>query len=670
MSLPDFIMHPEIREVSLRKTRVILYRETDYLLIEHPEMVQLISKIQDGQLVEFMKYADSEISARLFFLLHSLAEKNIITEAPSDFSESLSPSHLPKTRKLNNLTFHFDEYLPENARDEFVSQFQSSDLAKVTNSTISLMVTDHFLKSSLPEFPTDTVIFIKPFGQLVWISPVYTRSELFEWQEFKEYLSGIIRPSQASSAPEFQIDVDRISKSIIQQIHSYEKSGSSDHLVILNSNTNYSIPVRKPFDSFEKTHQLISAPFVGLLSETRTLLDEPGIGCVLIAQQKSHMKKLLESDQELIYDISASGKGFNREQALVSLTYEAIERHGALYDISRKSDYPIIRSSYSDLENAIHPNDVLCYSKTQFENRDSDGNQLVHPFHRIPEPLGDKKIDWTIWNSMADESEYFFPACLTWFFYPESTPVPGYADSNGLAAGPTLEMAKLNGILELIERDAIAIWWYNQLPVPSAKLSDFRNLKLQRINSYYHSIGRNVQILNLTSDINIPVVGAVSWKNEDPQRIVFGFSAGFDFDNCIEQALLEMNQLLTAVQTEGNSNKINYDDPEGLRWWNEAHINDLPFLTGSGKWIQNKPDINLTNNRQFLTYSLELLCRKNLNCYYFDHSEKFTGTSVAKVIIPGLRPFWRRLSKGRLYLDPKSNHYKKESEMNPFSLFV
>ena len=36
------------------------------------------------------------------------------------------------------------------------------------------------------------------------------------------------------------------------------------------------------------------------------------------------------------------------------------------------------------------------------------------------------------------------------------------ADTNGHASGNTLEEAILQGFLELVERDALAIWWYNQ----------------------------------------------------------------------------------------------------------------------------------------------------------------------------------------------------------------
>jgi ribosomal protein S12 methylthiotransferase accessory factor len=38
--------------------------------------------------------------------------------------------------------------------------------------------------------------------------------------------------------------------------------------------------------------------------------------------------------------------------------------------------------------------------------------------------------------------------------------------SNGVAAGTCLEEAILQALLELVERDAAAVWWYNRIPTP------------------------------------------------------------------------------------------------------------------------------------------------------------------------------------------------------------
>ena len=47
-------------------------------------------------------------------------------------------------------------------------------------------------------------------------------------------------------------------------------------------------------------------------------------------------------------------------------------------------------------------------------------------------------------------------------------------DSNGNAAGNTLEEAILQGFLELVERDAVALWWYNRVRRPARRPRQLR----------------------------------------------------------------------------------------------------------------------------------------------------------------------------------------------------
>ena len=45
---------------------------------------------------------------------------------------------------------------------------------------------------------------------------------------------------------------------------------------------------------------------------------------------------------------------------------------------------------------------------------------------------------------------------------PDGVPAAPWADSNGNAAGSSPEDAVVQGFLELVERDAVALWWYNR----------------------------------------------------------------------------------------------------------------------------------------------------------------------------------------------------------------
>jgi ribosomal protein S12 methylthiotransferase accessory factor YcaO len=56
-------------------------------------------------------------------------------------------------------------------------------------------------------------------------------------------------------------------------------------------------------------------------------------------------------------------------------------------------------------------------------------------------------------------------------------------DSNGCAAGNTIEEAVLQGFLELIERDAVAIWWYNRISRPEVCIAGMNVGALNKIKN-------------------------------------------------------------------------------------------------------------------------------------------------------------------------------------------
>jgi len=70
-------------------------------------------------------------------------------------------------------------------------------------------------------------------------------------------------------------------------------------------------------------------------------------------------------------------------------------------------------------------------------------------------------MEWSPVWSLRDNRFRYLPTSTLYFFYRGPYPYP--ADSNGCAAGNTREEAIVQGFLELVERDAYAIWWYNRL---------------------------------------------------------------------------------------------------------------------------------------------------------------------------------------------------------------
>ena len=158
--------------------------------------------------------------------------------------------------------------------------------------------------------------------------------------------------------------------------------------------------------------------------------------------------------------------------------------------------------------------------------------------------IASAKIEWSPVWSLRDERFKYVPTSLLYFFY--SGPAAFHADSNGCAAGNTLEEAIVQGFLELVERDAYAIWWYNRLQRPEVDLSQFDNSYVRDLQTQLAETGRKLWVLDVTSDLGIPTyVAILHWMQNGQENIEFGSGAHFDPRIALLRALTELNQFLS-----------------------------------------------------------------------------------------------------------------------------
>ncbi|MCU0286092.1 MAG: YcaO-like family protein [Acidobacteria bacterium] len=75
-----------------------------------------------------------------------------------------------------------------------------------------------------------------------------------------------------------------------------------------------------------------------------------------------------------------------------------------------------------------------------------------------------------------------------------------------------------------------------------------------------------------------------------------------------------------------------------------------------------------------LIFCIETAAAQGLETLVLDMTRRDIGLPVVKVIVPGLRHFWRRLAPGRLYDVPVKMKWLKapltEEELNPLGLFI
>src|SRR5262249_55595884 len=167
----------------------------------------------------------------------------------------------------------------------------------------------------------------------------------------------------------------------------------------------------------------------------------------------------------------SSGKGTTDAQARASGLCEGLERYSGVY----RGDEPRRRATMRRLgSDAVALADCLHFSDRQYRERDAWNARESH-YNFVPVPLDpDAEIDWTpAWPLPRGEPRYL-PTAFCYYSAPQPEGAPYcIGDSNGCAAGNTLEEAILQGFLELVERDAVALWWYNRVRRPAIDLASF-----------------------------------------------------------------------------------------------------------------------------------------------------------------------------------------------------
>lgn len=135
------------------------------------------------------------------------------------------------------------------------------------------------------------------------------------------------------------------------------------------------------------------------------------------------------------------------------------------------------------------------------------------------------------------------------------------ATSTGSAAGPTRAEATLTALWECIERDAVALWWHGGQTAGALSL-DLLDRQRPRLSWWLTARDRTTLLLDLTTDIGLPVVAAVS-SNTDGREVALGTAARPRVADAALAAVTEM------IQTEVSMQEARLADDAELALWDE-----------------------------------------------------------------------------------------------------
>ncbi len=386
-----------------------------------------------------------------------------------------------------------------------------------------------------------------------------------------------------------------------------------------------------------------------------------------------------DSLQQNLRGMSA-GKGKTDIQARASGFCEAIERYSGVF---QGDEYTLV-DSYRHLgAKAIHPNACMNFSQQQYDNRTQWNAECQGWFQQVPEPFDEEReIDWTAIWSLTHQQFKYLPTAYCYHGYRAPDLPDCWADSNGCAAGNTIEEAIVQGFMELVERDSVALWWYNCLQKPSVELESFDEPYFHNLKQYYRSMGRELWVLDLTSDLNIPTFAAISSsRDRDVADIILGYGTHFDAKIALSRALTELNQMLPNVLTANADGTTQYPqsaDPLAIEWWTTATLADrsylIPDLTARPKTLTDYPNIASDDLLDDVKLCQKIVEAKNLEMLVLDRTRADIGLRVVKVIVPGLRHMWQRLGAGRLYEVPLQMGWLQtpltEDRLNNFPMWM
>src|SRR5580698_5796193 len=383
-----------------------------------------------------------------------------------------------------------------------------------------------------------------------------------------------------------------------------------------------------------------------------------------------HAKHNFSGPSETVHELRAGlsggsfGKGSTAEQGEASALMEAIERYSGIF----QGDEIRAKRRFADFPSneAIPPNAVLLFSDAQLRQGSAPtpnsgaGDAIAGLFDQSA------KIEWSPVWSLRDARFKHLPTTLLYFFYRGGAAFA--ADSNGCAAGNTLEEAIVQGFLELVERDAYAIWWYNRLQRPELDLDQFDDSFVRDLQKQLVQAGRRLWVLDVTSDLGIPTFVAVThWMQNGRENIEFGSGAHFDARIALLRALTELNQFLSlGLMGGGTGEKSSLDGTAPLR------LQDHPYLIPSGNPMV-RPEFGSKfghlDTREQVTACVSLAKQAGLDFLVLDQTRPDIEAPVVRVIVPGLRHFYRRFAPGRLYDVPVKLGWRDrplmETDLNP-----
>jgi ribosomal protein S12 methylthiotransferase accessory factor len=379
-----------------------------------------------------------------------------------------------------------------------------------------------------------------------------------------------------------------------------------------------------------------------------------------------------------VQDRMGVGKGATESEAMLAAVGEALERYCASHAYEQAmhcAPWATVR------EGAIAPPELVLYSNRQYEQKNFAYGRWA------PEDA----IRWVPVCELPIGQQVFAPATLVFLAWPNPRANDSFtaATSNGLAAGPDLDWAILNGLCELIERDAFLITWMARLPAPKIQFGSLPALG-NSIREHYASWGIEIHVFRMCTDLQAHIMMAIAIdRTGSGPRALVGLGCHLNPGTALLKSLLEVCQIRPAEVRRYRENPPaerlkRYQDVKTL----EDHsaylsvperLGEFAFLleNGCNQSISDLPDYSTGNLKSDLDRCVEILREAGCRVVYADlTTPDLAGyrIRVVRTLATGLQPIHfgygeERLGGRRLFELPKrlgfAPNVLSETDLNP-----
>lgn len=363
------------------------------------------------------------------------------------------------------------------------------------------------------------------------------------------------------------------------------------------------------------------------------------------------------------------GKGLTLSAARASALAEALERDA----LRARGDEAHRLARMGDVEGAIHPHDVQLFSSTQMQTAALARLTGAKPdglHHVVPVPFDvDAEHGWSQVRSLTTDEIHWLPTSMLYLGWAPrgSTAPPGC--SNGAAAGNTLAEAQLQGLLELVERDAVALWWYPRSQRKRYDLDSWDDPRVQAAMAPHVELGAQISVVDITSDLGIPAAAAMITDRRSG-LVLTGAGAHTDPAIAVARALTEAAQMVAALT------ETDVEDPRFRAYVENSWDRQLTEADRTWVFGQGVADIPPTPNYSSVADArddvVERIHARGYDVLWADLTRRDVDLKVVRTFAPGLRHFWRRLAPGRLYDVPLEQGWIDasfdESSVNPLEM--